>query len=246
MSRRGELIKQLASGDKAVSVSAFNSLPKIHIRRYYGESDKKFPTRYGITMTKQEFVDLVSLSNVVLTEFERLESKKTYKAGVEPVTITETSLTPDVVPDTPCYDDNATVPYDAVDNAPSNSADETPFAIGDISTLASQPQYSHNDRSVSLETPWGAPAVTDPTYPQSFPWNINDDWSYCHSQVPDSDEQIIPDVSAPTVPVPVVPAPAVPVPAVAVPVVSTTQRIPVVVKRRAQKPLNLMVKKLRL
>lgn len=51
MSRRGELMKPLASGEKAVSISAFNISPKIHIRWYYGESDKKLPTRYGITMT---------------------------------------------------------------------------------------------------------------------------------------------------------------------------------------------------
>lgn len=45
MSRRGEVMQLLASGDKAVSVSAFNAPPNIHIHRYYAESGKKFPTR---------------------------------------------------------------------------------------------------------------------------------------------------------------------------------------------------------
>lgn len=34
-------------------------------------------------------------------------------------------------------DDDGTVRFDGVDNAPSEIVDETPFAIGDTSTLAS-------------------------------------------------------------------------------------------------------------
>lgn len=67
--------EQLASGNKTVSVSAFNGPPKISFRCYFGESDKKFPPRYGVTMRKLEFVNLMSFSNVVLTALERLGNK---------------------------------------------------------------------------------------------------------------------------------------------------------------------------
>lgn len=42
--------------------------------RYFGESDKKFSTSYGVTLARQEFVVLVSLSNVILTGYERLDT----------------------------------------------------------------------------------------------------------------------------------------------------------------------------
>lgn len=58
----------------AVTTVAYSS--SIHIRRYFDESDKKFLTRYGIATKKQEFVDLASLSNIIVTEFERLETTK--------------------------------------------------------------------------------------------------------------------------------------------------------------------------
>lgn len=53
MNRRGELIKPLAHGEKAVFVSNFNTKTTIHIRRYFGESDKMFLICYGITLTRQ-------------------------------------------------------------------------------------------------------------------------------------------------------------------------------------------------
>lgn len=62
-------------------------------------------------------------------------------------------------------------------------------------------------------------AVADPMFPQAVPWNLHDDWSYCHSHAPDSHGQTIT----------VVPVYVVPVPAMPVPVVSVPKRIPVVV-----------------
>lgn len=85
------------------------------------------------------------------------------------------------------------VPCDAVDNAPSETAEEIPFAIVDISTFASQPYYSYdspcssrNSRNIGV---CGDNAVADPTFPQAWPFSIIDYWSYCNSQVPNSDEQ---------------------------------------------------------
>lgn len=50
ISPHDKVIQQLTSGDKAVSVSAFNGPPKIHIQHYFDESDKKF--RHFIVVRK--------------------------------------------------------------------------------------------------------------------------------------------------------------------------------------------------
>ncbi|BFZ10865.1 hypothetical protein BsWGS_13904 [Bradybaena similaris] len=76
MSHRSEMIQLLASFDKAVTVLAFNGPLKLHIRRYYGESDKTFLICYGTTRLKQEFLDILSLGSIIVTEFESLEIKK--------------------------------------------------------------------------------------------------------------------------------------------------------------------------
>lgn len=100
-------------------------------------------------MTKHEFVDLVSLSNVVLTEFEKQDNRKHNKVVVtkiaEPATVVVavTSHIPDVVI-------SAT---NAVD------VDKVPFSVTDVATLAIQPYYSYDDQCVSLETQCGDAGV---------------------------------------------------------------------------------------
>jgi hypothetical protein len=74
MSRQGEMITPLDTGLKAVSVSAYNGVVMIHIRRYFGEIDKKFPTRYGITLSRREYEDLVSMKKDLLAEYDRVEA----------------------------------------------------------------------------------------------------------------------------------------------------------------------------
>lgn len=67
------MIQPLAHGEKAVFVSNFNTKTVIHMRLYFGESEKKFPTCCETTLTTKEFLDLVNISAVIQTEYERLE-----------------------------------------------------------------------------------------------------------------------------------------------------------------------------
>lgn len=63
----GELIQLLAHSEKAVSVSNCNTKTTIHIRCYFGKSDKKYPIRVVLSLAKQDVFDITSLSNVILT-----------------------------------------------------------------------------------------------------------------------------------------------------------------------------------
>lgn len=71
MNRRSEIMQLLVRGEKAVYVSKFNTKTTIHIRRFFGDNDKKLLTRFGFALAKQVFVELGSLSNVILAEYER-------------------------------------------------------------------------------------------------------------------------------------------------------------------------------
>lgn len=79
ISRCGKLIRHLAFGVKAVSVPNYKTNNMIHIFCYFGESDNVFLTRYGIMLTKQEFIDLVILNSVILTEYKRLKAQSPEK-----------------------------------------------------------------------------------------------------------------------------------------------------------------------
>lgn len=48
---------------KAVSVCAYKGIPKIHLRCYVSDSDKRFPTCYGVKLSRQEFFKFDSLAD---------------------------------------------------------------------------------------------------------------------------------------------------------------------------------------
>lgn len=96
-------------------------------------------------MKKYEFVDLVSLSNGVLSEFERLVNTKPNKLAVAKTV----APTTDVAAIGNHISDVVVGSNDAVDG------DEVTFAISDLATFACQPFCGYCDRSVSLETQCG-------------------------------------------------------------------------------------------
>jgi hypothetical protein len=74
MTNSGEIVTPLDyNGQKAVSVSTYRGVTSLHIRRYFGESELKYPTKIGISLTRQEFTNLIALQNELLEEFDRLQ-----------------------------------------------------------------------------------------------------------------------------------------------------------------------------
>lgn len=63
--RHGEIIRLLDTGMKVVSVTEYNSKTRKNLNRYFEQSDYKFLPYYGVTLNWQEYVELVSLSDVV-------------------------------------------------------------------------------------------------------------------------------------------------------------------------------------
>lgn len=64
-------VRPLDTGMKAVSVSCYRGQVLLHIRKYFGESDLKFPTKQGITLTRQEYEHFLSLHHEILADFDR-------------------------------------------------------------------------------------------------------------------------------------------------------------------------------
>lgn len=79
-----------------MSLSNVNTKTTIHIRRYFDDSNKNNPIRSGITQARQNFLDLASLSYVILTEYDRLEDKPTRK-NTDAMVLATTLVVPAIV-----------------------------------------------------------------------------------------------------------------------------------------------------
>lgn len=79
-----------------MSLSNVNTKTTIHIRRYFDDSNKNNPIRSGITQARQNFLDLASLSYVILTEYDRLEDKPTRK-NTDAMVLATTMVVPAIV-----------------------------------------------------------------------------------------------------------------------------------------------------
>lgn len=126
ITRGNEVIKPLGAGAKTVYVSGFNGRNMVHIRKFHGETLAKYPTRYGITLTREEFEELVGLRDFVLTEFDRVSSA--HESATTTTTAPHTSpvdynpyrdfrynnekenALSTLTPDEGVYDDTATLP----------------------------------------------------------------------------------------------------------------------------------------
>lgn len=53
------VLKHGRTGLKLASVSLYMDTPILHLRRYYGDGDLKFPTQCGISMSKKGFESLL-------------------------------------------------------------------------------------------------------------------------------------------------------------------------------------------
>lgn len=79
MTRGGETVRPVGDGVKAVFVSSFRGTTTLHIRRFFGESDKKFPTKMGLTLTRQEYEQLLAMQSDVLADFDRVTANQVTK-----------------------------------------------------------------------------------------------------------------------------------------------------------------------
>ena len=73
-----DIVRPLDTGKKAVSVCCYKGHVFLNIRQYFGESYLKFPTKTGITLTRQEFEHLVTLQRDILADFDRHEFSSSF------------------------------------------------------------------------------------------------------------------------------------------------------------------------
>jgi hypothetical protein len=78
----------------------------LHLRRFFGESDIKYPSRVGIALSRADFEHLLSIQNELLAEFDRIQLANNAR---------NTSTVPDttIIPDTQVINyDEDTVPHE--------------------------------------------------------------------------------------------------------------------------------------
>jgi hypothetical protein len=63
-------VRQLDTGLKAASVNCYRSHVVLHIRKYFGESYKKFHSNCGVPLSRQEFEHLLALQYDILADFD--------------------------------------------------------------------------------------------------------------------------------------------------------------------------------
>ena len=78
----------------------------MHLRRFFGESDIKYPSRVGIALSRADFEHLLSIQNELLADFDIIQLANNTR---------NTSPVPDtsIIPDTQIINLNAdTVPHE--------------------------------------------------------------------------------------------------------------------------------------
>jgi hypothetical protein len=61
MTRGKELLIPLSNGRNVASISTFRGVTSLHLRRFFGESDIKYPSRVGIALNRADFEHLISI-----------------------------------------------------------------------------------------------------------------------------------------------------------------------------------------
>lgn len=169
MTKGTERVTQLGYGLKGASVTSYRGVVMLHLRRYYGETELKFPTKTGMTLTRQEFEHLLAVQGELLAEFDKLQLAVDNKAATTSATTTRP------VP----VEDDSTLPLPDdfnFQNTPASSLTQN------TSSTYTEPSKYHRDPS-AYSCMNNADPFTGMNYTPSIPNGFEVDYEYCDQKI---------------------------------------------------------------
>ena len=163
MSKGPERITQLGSSLKGASVSAYRGAVILHLRRYFGESNLKFPTKTGLTLNRQEFEHLLSIRDDLLAEFDRLQSVLDRKTSTSKITTTPPVANTTVAGTAAVDDGEATLPVPDDDDAAA-ADDDGYYGTGGFELYVEPNQpfiTNHNNNNSDRRDPRASNSMTN-------------------------------------------------------------------------------------